>query len=70
MLPKVTEALGKVCALAREVFSRKLNKICDIHCVVCFMPTGRILFGQTSYNEIFILYEVSFKASQTTSLFT
>ena len=44
MLPKV--ALGKVCAHARGVFLR-LNKICDIYCVVCFMPKGRILFGQT-----------------------
>ena len=48
MLPKVAEAVGKVCALARGVFWRRLNKICDIHCVVCFMPKGRILFVQTS----------------------
>ena len=48
MLSKAAEALGKVCALARGVFWR-LNKICDIYCVVCFTPKGRILFEQTSY---------------------
>ena len=26
-----------------------INKICDIYCVVCFTPKGRILFEQTSY---------------------
>ena len=49
MLPKVAESLGKVCTLARKVFRKRLNKICDIHCVVCFMPKDRIPFGQTSY---------------------
>ena len=49
MVSKVTEALEKVCALARGVFRRKLHKICDIPSVVCFMPKGQILFGQILY---------------------
>ena len=49
MVSKVTEALEKVCALARGVFRRKLHKICDIPSVVCFMPKGQTLFGQISY---------------------
>ena len=48
MLSKLAEALGKVCELASGIFSRRLNKIYDIYCVVCFMPNGRILFGHTS----------------------
>ena len=28
---------------------KELNKICDVHCVVCFMPKGRTLLGQTSH---------------------
>ena len=47
MLPKVAEVLGKVCALARGVFGKRLNKICDIPCVVCFMLKGGYFLDRT-----------------------
>ena len=49
MFEKMTEDLGKVSSLARKVHLQRLNKICDIHCVVFFLPKDRILFEQILY---------------------
>ena len=42
------------CVHLQGEYFEGLNKICDVHCVVCFMAKGWILFGQTLYCTAYI----------------